>query len=64
MNTSGLRKTSNKGKELLRLSLRTRGISSRTDTIITDPERILLSNLGLQLLRLLTWCFESQYIKS
>ena len=35
----------------LRLSLRRRGISSQTATIITDPKGILLGNLGLRLLR-------------
>ena len=41
------RKTSSKGKERLRLSLSTEGISGRTDTIITDLKEILLGNLGL-----------------
>ena len=46
-----LRKTSSKGKEMLRLSLKIGGISGRTDIIITDPKGILLGNLGLLLLR-------------
>ena len=58
------RKTSNKGKERLRLSLRIGEISGRTDTIIAGPEGILLDNLSLQLLRWLTRYSESQYIKS
>ena len=47
MSTSGLRKISSKGKERLRLSNSTGRISSRTYTIITDHEGILLGNLGL-----------------
>ena len=62
--TSGLRKTSNKGRERLRLSLRIREILGQTNTIIAGPEGILLDNLGLQLLRWLTRYSESQYIKS
>ena len=47
MNTRESRKTSNKGREKLRLSLRIEGISGRIDTIITGLEGILLGNLGL-----------------
>ena len=38
MNTSELRKTSSKGRERLRLSLRTGGISGWTNTIIIGPK--------------------------
>ena len=62
--TSGLRKTSNKGRERLRLSLRIGEILGPTNTIIASPKGILLDNLGLQLLRWLTRYSESQYIKS
>ena len=51
MNTNGVRKTDSKGREKLRLSLRTGGISGRIDTIIAGLEGIFLGNLGLQLLR-------------
>ena len=63
-NTSEFRKTSSRGRERLRLSLKIGGILGRTDTIIIGPEGILLSNLGLRLFRWLTRCSESQYIKS
>ena len=36
----------------------------KTNTIITNPKGILLGNLGLRLLKWLTQCSESQYIKS
>ena len=61
---SGSRRTSSKARERVRLSLKRGGISSWTSTIIIDLERILLGNLGLQLLRWLTRCSESQCIKS
>ena len=51
MNISRLRKTSNKGRERLRLSFRIGEISGWTDTIVTGLEGILLGNLGLRLLR-------------
>ena len=52
------------GKERLRLSLGTGGISSLTNTIIACPKGILLGNLGLRLLKWLTRYSKSKYIKS
>ena len=64
MSTSGSRKTNSRARGKVRLSLRKGGISGWTATTITDPEGILLENLGLQLLSHLTQCFENQCIKS
>ena len=58
------RRTNNKAKGRVRLSLKKEGISGRTAITITDPGGILLGNLGLQLLRWLTRCSENQDIKS
>ena len=54
MSTSGLRKTNDKARGKVRLSLRRGGISGQIDTTITDPEGILPDNLDLRLLRWLT----------
>ena len=62
-NTKGLRKTSNRGKVRLRLSLRRWGISGRTDTIITDQRETLLGNPKLLTLRQLMLCSESQCVR-
>ena len=59
MSTSGLRKTNDKARGKVRLSLRRGGISGQTDTTITDPEGILPDNLDLRLLRWLTLCSEN-----
>ena len=56
MSISGLRKTNNKGKERLRLSLRIGGISGGIDTTIIGPEETLLGNQGLLLLKWLAQC--------
>ena len=47
----GLRRTSNKVRERVRLSLKRGGILGQTATIITDHGRILLGNLGILLLK-------------
>ena len=60
----GLRRTNSKARENVRLSLRRGGNLGRIITTITEPEGILLDNLGLQLLRQLTRCFEKKCIKS
>ena len=59
----GLRKTSSREKEWLRLSLRRWGILGRTDTIITNLEETLLGNQGLSTLRWLMLCSKSQCIR-
>ena len=64
MSTSESRKTNNKARGRVRLSLRRGGISSRTNTTITDPKGILLDNLDLRSLRCLTLCSKNQCIKS
>ena len=52
----GLKKTNNRGKERLRLSLRKWGISSQTDTTTTDLGGTLLGSQGLPILKRLTRC--------
>ena len=64
ISTRGSRKTNNKGRERLRLSLRKGRTSGWTYKTIIDPEGILSSNLGLRLLRCLTRCSDNQYTKS
>ena len=59
----GLRKTSSRGKERLRLSLRRGGISSQTDTTTTDLEGTLLGSQGLLILRQLTQYSGNRCIK-
>ena len=59
----GLRKTSSRGKERLRLSLRRVEILSRTDTITTDLERTLLGSRGLPVPRWLMRCSENRYFR-
>ena len=61
---SGSKRTNNKARGRVKLSLKRLGILCRTATTIIDLERILLGNLGLWLFKWLTQCFESQYIKS
>ena len=58
-----LRKTSSRGKERLRLSLRRGGISSWIDTTTTDLGGTLLGNQGLPMLRRLTRYSGNQCIK-
>ena len=47
----GLKRTSNKAREMVRLSPKIGGILGWTIITITDPRWILLGNLGLQLLK-------------
>ena len=55
-----LRKTNNKVKVRLRLSLRRGRISGRTDTIISNQRETLLGNLELPILRQLMLCSKNQ----
>ena len=64
MSISRLRKTNNKAKGRVRLSLKKGGILGRIDTTITDSAGILRDNLDLRLLRWLTLFSENQCIKS
>ena len=59
-----VRKTYNKVRGRVRLSLRRGGILGRTVTTIINPKGILRSNPGLWLLRWLTLCSKNQCIKS
>ena len=61
---NGSRKTSSRGRGRLRLSLKIKGISGRTNITIISHEKILLGNLGLLLLRWLARCSRNQCIKS
>ena len=58
-----LRKTSSRGNERLRLSLRRWGISGRTDTTTIDLEGTLLGSQGLPILRQLTQYSGNRCIK-
>ena len=60
----GSKRTNNKEKGRLRLSLKGERISSRITTTITSPGETLLGNWDLPLLKWLTQCSENQYTKS
>ena len=64
MSTSKSRKTNNKVRGRVRLSLKRWRILGWTDTTITDLEGILWDNLDLRLFMWLTLCFKNQCIKS
>mgnify|MGYP006869212832 CR=1 FL=1 len=61
---SGSRRTNNRGKGRLRLSLRRGRISGQIDTTITDKGEILLDNRGQSLLKWLVRCSKNQYTRS
>ena len=58
------RKTNNKGKGKLRLSLKIEGILGQTDITIIGPEETLLGSQDLLLPRWLAQCSRNQCIKS
>ena len=58
-----LRKTNNKGKGRLRLSLKRGGILGQTNTTIIGLKEIMLGSQGPTILRWLTRYSENQYTK-
>ena len=63
INIRGLRRTKSKAREMVRLSPKREGISSRTAITITDIGGIFLGSLRLQFLKWLTLCSENWCIK-
>ena len=58
-----LKRTNSKARKRVRLSSKRGRIPSQTAIIIIDLRRIFLGNMGLQLLKWLTLCFENRCIK-